>query len=52
MMHAPEWLAWADSYANRIDPLFGQLPMPADSAFKPEDLKPFLDGWNPYGVNR
>lgn len=52
VMPAPEWLAWAESYANRIDPLLGPLPMPADSAFKPDELKPFLGGWNPYGVDR
>ena len=51
VMPAPEWLAWAESYANRIDPLLGPLPMPADSAFKPDELEPFLVGWNPYGVD-
>ncbi|MFD5738586.1 hypothetical protein ACFXJM_11555 [Streptomyces massasporeus] len=43
------WLRWARDYAETLDPLT-QLPtMPSGLAFEPEDLKPHLNGWSPYG---
>ncbi len=46
---ARAWLRWARDYAETLDPLT-QLPtMPFGLAFEPEDLKPHLNGWSPYG---
>ncbi|MGW1914311.1 hypothetical protein ACWCQS_27185 [Streptomyces sp. NPDC002076] len=46
---ARSWLRWARDYAEALDPLT-QLPtMPSGLAFEPEDLKPYLKGWSPYG---
>ena len=47
-----DWLDWVGNYvATKLDPTLrplspGQPPEP-----KPEDLKPFLGRWNPYGPN-
>jgi hypothetical protein len=47
-----EWLAWVRRYIQAIDPL-QQLPvMPTPPDPKPEDLKPYLKGWSPYGPER
>jgi hypothetical protein len=46
---AAAWLEWAEEYAMSIDPLEGALAMPIDRPFSPEELKPFLGGWDPYG---
>lgn len=43
------WLKWAEEYAMSIDPLEGARAMPIDRPFSPEELKPFLGGWDPYG---
>ena len=44
-----DWALWARSYAESIDPL-GEVPtVPVVPEPKAEDLKPFLDGWSPYG---
>ncbi|MEU3337487.1 hypothetical protein [Streptomyces sp. NPDC006668] len=46
---ARQWLAWARQYAQAVDPLH-QLPgMPTPREPEPEDLKPHLKGWSPYG---
>ncbi len=46
---ARRWLAWARRYTQSVDPLH-QLPtMPASKEPEPEDLKPYLKGWSPYG---
>lgn len=42
------WLAWAETYADQIDPSFHPSGMPADPEPTPEALRPFLDGWSPY----
>jgi hypothetical protein len=43
---AAQWLAFARAYADRTQ----ELPrMPADPEPSPEALKPYLDGWSPYG---
>lgn len=45
-----EWIEWARRYLERVDPLRDPPVMPADpDDVRPEDLKPFLDGWSPYG---
>jgi hypothetical protein len=50
---APEtlqWIAWARSYADALDPLQRAPRMPAaPESVQPEELRPFLDGWSPYG---
>jgi len=46
-----EWLVWAQNYANKIDPLLLPFPMPAARSHRPEDLKPFMGRWSPYGVD-
>lgn len=45
-----EWIAWIRRYLDeRLDPLVPSPAMPAEPEIKPEDLKPFLGGINPYG---
>jgi hypothetical protein len=50
---APEtlkWIAWARRYADALDPLQKAPCMPAaPESVRPEELRPFLDGWSPYG---
>lgn len=49
---AQEWLGWAHRYAQRLDPLEAPLGMPRLREPTPDELKPFLNGWNPYGPDR
>ena len=48
-----EWIAWARRSADALDPLQAapRMPTPPESV-QPEELRPFLDGWNPYGPDR
>ncbi|MFL4950658.1 hypothetical protein ACJ6WE_25690 [Streptomyces sp. MMS24-I31] len=46
---ARAWLRWARSYAESLDPLTQPPTMPTELKFEPEDLKPYLAGWSPYG---
>jgi hypothetical protein len=46
---ATEWMTWAREYRRRIDPLTKPLGTPAVRKPTPDDLKPFLHGWSPYG---
>lgn len=46
---ARQWTDWIDSYRQEIDPLRHPLGMPAVRDPSPEDLRPFLNGWSPYG---
>jgi hypothetical protein len=47
-----EWVTWARRYADDIDSLRRPPRRPDPGEISAEDLRPFLDGWNPYGVNR
>jgi hypothetical protein len=49
---AKEWHRWAEEWVASADPLAQPLAMPAVPEPKPDDLKPFLKGWNPYGPER
>jgi hypothetical protein len=46
---AAEWLAWAQQYRRRIDPLATPPSMPETPKPSPADLEPFLHGWSPHG---
>ena len=46
------WLVWAAAHADRIDPLRHALAVPPPVEPEPEDLKPYLRGFNPYGPPR
>lgn len=46
---AEQWLAWLSEYRQRIDPLHQPIRMPLERRPSTEELKPFLNGWNPYG---
>lgn len=46
---AETWLRWAIHYADDIDPLSGALVMPQTREPSPDELTPYLRGWNPYG---
>ncbi|MGI5133188.1 hypothetical protein ACQEVB_40755 [Pseudonocardia sp. CA-107938] len=46
------WLDWALAYADDIDPRLRPLRMPAERTPRPEDLRPYLKGWSPYGPER
>jgi hypothetical protein len=41
------WLAWAEGYADQIDPVLNPTGPPADPEPTPEALRPFLDGLEP-----
>ncbi|MGW8951526.1 hypothetical protein [Streptomyces sp. NPDC055709] len=43
------WLRWARDYAETLDPLTELPTMPSGLVFEPDDLKPYLNGWSPYG---
>jgi hypothetical protein len=44
-----EWVDWIAAYRDGIDPLKHPPVMPEAPDPSPEDLRPFLKGWNPYG---
>ncbi|MFI0734153.1 hypothetical protein ACH4S9_34920 [Streptomyces sp. NPDC021225] len=46
---AREWLAWARSHIEAIDPLLRLPGMPTPREPKPDDLRLYLTGWSPYG---
>lgn len=46
---ASRWVEWASAFAERLDPLNRVIVMPEEIEPKPEALKPFMGGWNPYG---
>ncbi len=43
------WRQWCLAYADRIDPTIIGASGPADTEPRPEDLRPYLGKWNPYG---
>ena len=47
------WLEWAGRYTDGIDPLrlAPQAPAPLQRV-APEELQPYLEGWDPYGPTR
>ncbi|WP_439655936.1 hypothetical protein ACSHWB_26260 [Lentzea sp. HUAS TT2] len=47
-----EWILWAKSYADRIDPTCEGLRLPEIPDPRPQDLKPYLGRWSPYGPDR
>lgn len=47
-----EWITWARSYADGIDPLAASPRAPAPPEITPEALRPFLYGWSPYKPER
>ncbi|MEP9364003.1 hypothetical protein ABLE68_13625 [Nocardioides sp. CN2-186] len=46
---AEEWMAWAQNYRQRIDPLSRELCLPPDPQFSAEVIAPFMRGLSPYG---
>lgn len=44
------WLALAKAYADSIDPLRERAGMPEDPELTAEAMRPYLDGWSPYGL--
>ena len=44
-----DWLAWARAYADEIDPTIGLVAGPEEVEPGPEDLRPYLGRWSPYG---
>jgi hypothetical protein len=52
VLAAREWHAWADRWVGGVDPLGRPPALPRVPEPKPDDLEPFLDGWNPYGPDR
>ncbi|WP_104814791.1 hypothetical protein [Kitasatospora sp. MMS16-BH015] len=46
---ARTWLAWAREYVRTIDPLDTLPTMPRPGKVELQELKPFLNGWSPYG---
>ncbi|MFJ7266454.1 hypothetical protein ACIQV3_07240 [Streptomyces sp. NPDC099050] len=46
---ARQWLEWARAYVRSLDPLRALPGMPVTRDPEPEELKPYLSGWNPRG---
>lgn len=47
---AQEWIRWARSHADQVDPSTGALTLPERPEKVPaNELRPYLDGWSPYG---
>lgn len=46
---AREWLTWARQYAQVVDPLRRLPAVPTPKEAEPDELKPCLKGWSPYG---
>ncbi|WP_149261919.1 hypothetical protein [Actinomadura sp. K4S16] len=46
---AREWLSWVCDYAASLDPLRALPSHPEHPELRPEDLKPYLKDWSPYG---
>jgi hypothetical protein len=44
-----DWLDWADAHADEIDPTTGFATGPEEIEPQPEDLRPYLGRWSPYG---
>jgi hypothetical protein len=40
------WLAWATEYAGVLDPLSEALVVPQNREPSPDELRPYLRGWN------
>ncbi|MFD7432241.1 hypothetical protein ACFV6Z_35060 [Streptomyces sp. NPDC059818] len=46
---ARHWLEWARAYVRSLDPLWELPAMPTTRDPEPEELKLYLNGWNPRG---
>lgn len=46
------WLEWARGYVRAIDPLKQPREMPTPRDPTHEELRPYLQGWSPYGAER
>lgn len=45
-----QWFDWAESAASKLNPLnSGRALEPKIAAPRPDDLRPYLKGWHPYG---
>jgi hypothetical protein len=49
IQQAQKWLSWARARATAIDPLRCLPTHPEPPELTPEDLKPYLKDWSPYG---
>ncbi|MCC4268026.1 hypothetical protein [Microbacterium schleiferi] len=47
-----EWLAWAESYAEKLDPAGEKLRLPDPPDPTPTALQPFMGSLSPYGPER
>jgi hypothetical protein len=47
---AEQWLKWARRYLERLDPLTDLPTVPSEPTLTGDDLKPFLEGWSPNGL--
>jgi len=49
-LQTASWVAWGRRYADELDPLRAAPRMPSDpESVSSDELRPFLDGWSPYG---
>lgn len=46
---ASEWVEWAASFAERLDPLSRPIALPAEVEANPDALQPFMGGWSAHG---
>ncbi|MEU4360176.1 hypothetical protein [Streptomyces virginiae] len=48
--NAEEWMEWATGHVARVHPMVQQFRLPNIPEPHADDLKPFLQGWSPYGA--
>lgn len=46
---ATDWMLWAESHTAAINPLLGDIRMPAEPKPDPDALKPYMKGLSPHG---
>ncbi|WP_314324217.1 hypothetical protein [Paenarthrobacter ilicis] len=46
---ARTWLEWAEAHTDAIDPMLEEIRTPEDPKADAEAIKPFMEGWSPYG---
>ncbi|QIS09729.1 hypothetical protein F5544_09140 [Nocardia arthritidis] len=46
------WLQWCREYADRVDPALNGTATSPEIDMKPENLRPYLRNWSPYGPDK
>ncbi|RJQ55920.1 MAG: hypothetical protein C4521_00960 [Actinobacteria bacterium] len=49
---AKRWIRWATDYCESLDPFNQPIEMPEEIEITAESLRPFMQGWDPWGPPR